>query len=81
MSSAYQLLVEGLVGKVDSVCSRGRPAGNVMLAQCNVSARNNAAWQVNFGLSYLPNPVGEITAAAKDGMDPLRVEYETNYGD
>jgi hypothetical protein len=82
ITPAYQLLVEGLVGKVNSTTFKGRPAGSLLLAACHGGARNNDGWSIEFGFSYLPNltsiPVGEITVASKEGMDLLWIEYETS---
>ena len=85
VSTAYQLLLEGLVGKVNSTTYKGRAAGSLMLAAANGGARNNAGWSIDFGFAYIPNltsiPVGDITVSAKDGMDLLWAYYADEPGD
>lgn len=85
VSPAYQILVESLVGKVNSSAFKGRPAGSVLLSSVQGGARNNAGWSIEYGFSYLPNltsiPVGGITVASKDGMDLLWAFYDDDEGD
>lgn len=80
IDGTYQLLVENLVGKVNSTTFRGRAAGSTMLVRVN-GQRSGGLWTIEYGFGYIPNdtniPVGDdITVDAKDGMDLLWVYYE-----
>ena len=84
ISPTYQLLIESLVGKVNSTTFKGRSAGSLMLAMAQGGARNNAGWSLELGFSYSPNltniPVGDITVGTKDGMDLLWAFYTDKPG-
>lgn len=79
ITGTYQLLVESLVGKVNSTTFRGRAAGSVMLSRVSGGKSAENAWTIEFGFSYIANttliPVGGFTVNAKDGHDLLWVYY------
>lgn len=80
ITTAYQLQVEALVGLVNSVAFKGRPAGSLMLVRAQGGARNNAGWSLELGFGFIANrtnvPVGSITVPSKDGLDLLWAFYE-----
>lgn len=80
IDGAYQLLVESLCGKVNSVDFRGRSAGSVMLVRATGGRDTSKTWHIEFGFGYIANdvniPAGDnITVTAKDGFDLLWVYY------
>lgn len=77
VSLAYEALVESLMGCVNSVPFRSRPAGSMRFVQCSSTQSNSGKATIHFGFQYAANvtnlAVGSITVPAKDGHDYLWV--------
>lgn len=85
ITPSYQMLVESMVGLVNSVPYRGRPAGSLMLVRAQGGARTGGPWQLDLGWGFIANrssiPVGDITIPAKDGLDLMWPFYEDGVDD
>lgn len=81
LSGAYQALVEGMCGKVNSVAFRGKNAGELMLCRVTGGRGTSGQWYIDYGFAYTANdtniPVGDIIVTAKDGWDLLWTFYGT----
>lgn len=77
ISLAYEAKVERLMGCVNSVPFRNRPAGSMRFVQCTSQQSSSGKASINFGFQYAENvtnlTVGAITVPSKDGHDYLWV--------
>jgi len=86
LTSSYFLTVESLVGQVNSVAFKGRPAGSLMLVRSSGGYTAGQVAPIEFGFSYVANatniPIGgSITATTKDGHDLLWPYYADDKDD
>lgn len=73
VTEAYQRLVETLVGKVNSVSFKSRPAGEVMLVGASGRVRTTKDWEISFKFDRRTNVtgilIGDIPSFSADGFD------------
>jgi hypothetical protein len=85
ISTAYEVLVEGLMGCVNSEPFKGRPIGSMRFVQCaSQVATGQSKTQIRFGFQFEPNQTNivigsaphQITVPAKNGHDYLWIQRQ-----
>lgn len=68
VTSAYESLVESLMGSVNSESFKGRPAGTMRFVQCQSSVSTGGTLNISWGFQYVPNETNK-TIGGITGVD------------
>lgn len=75
VTSAYEALIESMVGAVNSSPFKGRPAGSMRFVQCNSSLTRGGSMSMAWGMQYAANQTGltvdSISSISKPGHHVL----------